>query len=118
MGVDSHTISYEAARRMKEALEKGSLELGLMKANLVDQIWTERPPVHLKPVFLHPVKYSGREARDKLDSLCKYLRDNQFHAFVVTALDEVGCTELGAQDRSCDPNPLPIRAIQPARIGY
>lgn len=95
MGVDAHTISYEAARRMRETLEKSKIGLKLMKVNLVDQIWSERPPMELKPIFLHPTRYSGREAREKLDSLRKYLQENQFHAFVVTALDEVACTTRG-----------------------
>lgn len=104
LGVDGTTISHDAAVRLREALEKHKLNLSLLEENLVDAIWTERPPVTLKEIFLLPINYSGRESKDKVATLQKYLETNQLFGFLVSALDEVAWLfNLRGSDIDCNP---------------
>ena len=104
LGVDATTISFDASVKLKETLGKHKLQLALLEENLVDAVWTDRPPVELNEIFFLPASRSGRESRDKISSLQKYLGENKLYGFVVTALDEVAWLfNLRGSDISCNP---------------
>ena len=105
VGVDAQIISFDAANKMKETLSRHDIRLRLMKENLIDLIWKERPSVDLEPVFLLPINYTGRESVDKIQSLRNYLDQGSYWGFLVTALDEVGWLfNLRGSDIPCNPN--------------
>lgn len=105
VGVDAQTISHDASVKLREALGKHNITLSIMNENLVDLIWKGRPVQEFKKVFHLPVTFSGRESKDKIASLCRYLKENNFFGFVVSALDEVGWLfNLRGSDISCNPN--------------
>jgi Xaa-Pro aminopeptidase len=105
VGVDAQTISHDATIKLREALQKTKIELCPGEENLVDLIWTDRPKKNLQEVFHLPINYSGRESKDKVALLQKYLVDNKFWGFIVSALDEVGWLfNLRGSDIECNPN--------------
>lgn len=91
VGIDALTISHDAAVKLSGALNLKSIKLELLDENLVDAIWTDRPPKILKEVFHLPTSFSGRSSAEKVTSIQNYLVDGKFHSFLVTALDEVAC---------------------------
>jgi Xaa-Pro aminopeptidase len=98
VGVDAETISYDAAVKLRDALKKHKVELCLEKENLVDLVWVNRPEKELNKVFHLPINYSGKESKEKIASLQKYLVENSFWGFIVSALDEVGCKAFVLSD--------------------
>lgn len=62
--------------------------------NLVDEVWTSRPPPEANPVVVHPIKFSGCSVEDKLKQLREELLQEKARAIVLTALDEVSSCSL------------------------
>lgn len=59
-----------------------------MTTNLVDEVWTSRPPPEANPIVVHPIKFSGRSVEDKLKDLREELLQEKSRAIVLTSLDE------------------------------
>src|SRR5690606_27303019 len=59
-----HTISE--ARALRKALSKHGGKLIPVEHNLVDMIWADQPARPIAPITIQPVRYSGREAVEKL----------------------------------------------------
>jgi Xaa-Pro aminopeptidase len=62
-----HTIAD--ARALRAALDKAGGELVAVEQNLVDAIWDDQPGPPVAPVEIHPERFAGRLARDKLADL-------------------------------------------------
>ncbi|WP_266033064.1 aminopeptidase P family N-terminal domain-containing protein, partial [Brucella intermedia] len=59
-----HTISE--ARALREALENQGGQLVPVEINLVDAIWDDQPGVPAAEVTIHPARFAGHEAEDKI----------------------------------------------------
>lgn len=91
MGVDATVISHEAAVKLERSLAERQISLTLMRTNLIDQIWSDRPGMELHPIFHLPVTFSGRESQQKITSLRETLSKENVSGFLITALDEIAC---------------------------
>ena len=68
VGVDGRTIPFNVAESLNKELEAASLKLVLPDENLVDLVWESRPARPSSTIYIQPLKYTGRDAVDKLDS--------------------------------------------------
>ncbi len=90
IGVDAKLVSYEASKKMAEALKANNqLVLELSEDNLVDKIWSEKRALIRNPIVPLPVVYSGKSSADKIAYLQTFLKEKNFAGFIVSALDEV-----------------------------
>ncbi|GFP84433.1 probable xaa-pro aminopeptidase p [Phtheirospermum japonicum] len=60
IGVDPWCISVDTAQKWERAFAKKQQKLIKTTTNLVDEVWSNRPPPEAKPVALHPLEFSGR----------------------------------------------------------
>jgi len=110
IGIDP-TLSYLASTPpLIESLASHSLTLAFPSYNLVDSIWSDRPPRTLAPVVPHPIKFSGRESGDKLSDVRKILDSvakpgQAAPSLLVTDLDEVAWL-LNLRGSSIEFNPV------------
>ncbi|XP_031250478.1 aminopeptidase P1 [Pistacia vera] len=89
IGVDSWCVSIEAAQRWERAFAKKQQKLVQTSANLVDEVWKNRPPAEINPVVLHPIEFTGQSVADKLKDLREKLVHEKARGIIITALDEV-----------------------------
>ncbi|KAJ1651781.1 hypothetical protein IWQ61_007735 [Dispira simplex] len=89
IGIDPTLIAYPEAKALKEELARVGSKLVPVPENLVDRIWTDRPPMPHQEVFALSTKYSGQAHSEKIDNLRRSLRDNNAYGFVISALDEI-----------------------------
>ncbi|GAB2232077.1 hypothetical protein Droror1_Dr00011099 [Drosera rotundifolia] len=89
VGVDTWCVSIDTAHRWEHAFGSKQQKLVHTSKNLVDEIWTERPPAEVNPVIIQPVEFSGRPVGEKLNDLRGKLIKEKSGALIVTALDEV-----------------------------
>ena len=87
VGVDPTTLSIAGFRALKDTC-KDRVDI-ISTPNLVDLIWTDRPPQPSAPLILHPEVWTGESIQSKVDKLRQKLRDSSCYALIVTALDEV-----------------------------
>lgn len=54
---------------LEKAAKKTGASLAPLSDNLIDEIWTDRPPTPLEPVHIHDIAFAGRRTRDKLEEM-------------------------------------------------
>ena len=92
---------------LPQALSKAMIAMVATSENLVDKVWSNRPPRPLNPTMTHPLQYSGMCSNymmshdvahglgkswvDKIKQVHDAMEEEEAIAVVVTALDEVAC---------------------------
>ncbi len=104
VGVDGMTINARTAESLVTDLRaEGGLTLRT-STDLLDRIWTDRPPIPLEPVEQQPLDYCGETCRDKLARIRKALRQKHADGMLVSALDDIAWTlNLRGNDVPCNP---------------
>ena len=87
-------MSIDTAKRWEHAFAKKQQKLVQTSKNLVDEVWKNQPPPEINPVIIHPLEFSGRSIKDKLNDLRENLKQEQARGIIITALDEVSLSKL------------------------
>jgi len=88
IGIDATLITASDAETINKALEPVGSTLVPVE-NLVDAVWTDRPPRPHNAVFHLNEKYSGQSPAGKVKALRDELAKKKYQAIVVNMLDEV-----------------------------
>lgn len=83
VGFDGWLHTPKDIKNLREALEKADINL-VETANLVDQIWDDRPTPPTNKIFALPVEQTGKSAVDKIKELCTLLEEKSADALVLT----------------------------------
>jgi len=86
--VDPSVISISVAEELRQTLAETDGELVFVD-NWVDALWTDRPPLELKSLKLHPLKYTGQTTADKLIKLRDWMREQGMEAYALNTLDSI-----------------------------
>lgn len=89
MGIDASLIALSDATKLQEQFKSRGAELVGQEHNLVDSIWHDRPAAPSHPVLIHPIKYAGVSAEDKLLDVRTLLEKKDATALVISSLDEI-----------------------------
>ncbi|KAF5383143.1 hypothetical protein D9615_005019 [Tricholomella constricta] len=89
IGIDATLISAKDAETINKALEPRGSTLVPIEQNLIDAVWSDRPPRPHNPIIHLDEKYSGQSPSDKIKALREELEKKKYQAFVVNMLDEV-----------------------------
>lgn len=69
-----------------------------------NEVWNNRPELPTDKIEVHPLKYAGESAADKIHRLLGKARENGCDAMLLTALDEIAWTlNLRGNDVECNP---------------
>ena len=92
VGVDPALISYEAAAKLSETLNKsGGKQLVPISGNLIDSIWTNQPSFDPKLIDHLSIQFSGKSSSAKVSELRASLKAGGYSAMLISALDEIAC---------------------------
>ncbi|KAG8763971.1 hypothetical protein FRC11_007652, partial [Ceratobasidium sp. 423] len=105
IGIDPTLISVSDATSLQTTLGPKNSSLVPIAANLVDKIWTSRPPRPAKPIHPLPLKYAGTPAAEKLGTLRAKLGRAGATGVVVSLLDEVAWL-VGMRGADIEYNPV------------
>ncbi|MDD7317904.1 MAG: aminopeptidase P family protein [Prevotella sp.] len=104
VAIDGSIASETTVEQLKADLRK---EGGLTLRTNIDPlrtIWTDRPPLPTAPIEIHPMKYAGKSARDKITEIRAALRREHADGMLVAALDDIAWTlNLRGNDVHCNP---------------
>ncbi|KAG8722591.1 hypothetical protein FRC08_018463 [Ceratobasidium sp. 394] len=89
IGIDPTLISVSDATSLKTSLTPRSSSLVPISRNLIDTIWTSRPPRPANPIHPLPIEYSGAPAAEKLAVIRAKIGRAGAAGVVVSLLDEV-----------------------------
>lgn len=87
--MDPWCISVDTAQRWERAFAAKHQKLVQTTKNLVDEVWSDRPPAEINAVVVHPLEFTGRSVADKLKFLREKLTLEKARAIIFTTLDEV-----------------------------
>ena len=103
LGFDGRVINSTLGNKLKKAIAKKNAAIKYDK-DLVDEFWTDRPALSVKPAFFLEEKYSGRPASDKLAFVRKTMKDEGADAYVLTSLDDIAWLyNMRGDDIPCNP---------------
>ncbi len=89
VGVDPRLVSVEEVRGLRERLDARGIHLRLLKENLVDLLWEDRPPLPGGCVWSLPEAISGESVASKVSRVRAEMARRGAQAHVVTTLDAV-----------------------------
>ncbi|XP_043911881.1 xaa-Pro aminopeptidase 1 [Protopterus annectens] len=89
IGVDPYIIPADEWKRMSKALRSGGHSLIAVKQNLIDVVWTDRPPRTSNSLMVLGLKYAGITLQEKITALRGKMSEKHASWLVVSALDEV-----------------------------
>ncbi len=80
-------------------------DITVVYADIVSQIWDDRPQVSIEPIFEHSQVYHGTSRQDKIEQVRSIMRDGGAEYYIVTALDEIAWV-LNLRGKDSDFNPI------------
>lgn len=104
VGIDGMTNSAASVEQLIADLrQRGGLTVRTNFDPLAE-LWTDRPPVPLNKVEIHPLERAGEPAKDKLKHIRQALRQQHADGILVSALDDIAWTlNLRGSDVHCNP---------------
>lgn len=89
VGADPYTMSFEGWRRLEEELSQYGNQLVQTPVNLVDEVWTRRPPRPTEPVVPLNLNFTGSSWQDKVTAIRLEMNNKDAKVLVLTALDDI-----------------------------
>ena len=102
-GIDPQTVSLNDYRKLKNELDKSSIQL-TENQELLDKLWEDRPEIPLNEIFEIEQKYTGLSRKEKKEQVANELRKTGADLQVITTLDELAWYfNLRGSDNSYNP---------------
>ena len=115
LGYDPKLHTIKAIERLQKSADEIGVRLAAQHENPVDTIWEDRPAAPQAAVSLHPLKYAGVLAANKISSIQKLLRKSKSGATVLTLPESIAWL-LNIRGGDVPHTPLPLCfAILPAK---
>lgn len=104
IGTDGMCMPLAEVEALKAELKRlGGISVRT-NLDILDRVWTDRPPVPLNPIAIHPLEYAGEPARDKLGRIRHELLRLGAGGMLMTQLDDIAWTlNLRGSDVHCTP---------------
>ena len=100
-GMDS--TANDVQQLITELRQHGGLTL---RTNFdpLHRIWTNRPPIPMRPIVPQPIEYAGEDTVSKLSRIRKALREQHADGMLMASLDDIAWTlNLRGSDVHCNP---------------
>jgi Xaa-Pro aminopeptidase len=112
LGYDPWLHTVDGAEKLAKACVAAGAALAAIEPDLVDAIWTDRPPPPLGPVVLHGIRFAGEEAATKLAQIRPEIGKLKADALVVSDPHAVAWTfNIRGSDVAHTPLPLSFAIV-------
>lgn len=104
IGVDGICMTLNDTEALKNELKRRGGICLRTNLDILGRVWTDRPPVPLSPVTVHPMEYAGESCSDKLSRIRHSLLALGADGMLMTQLDDIAWTlNLRGSDVHCTP---------------
>lgn len=88
IGFDGRVVNARWGKKLQEIAEEkhGSL---YVDEDLIDNIWTDRPPMAKEPVWLLDEKYSGKSTKEKLSAVRENMKEAKAEVHLLSSLYDI-----------------------------
>lgn len=102
-GIDGSLYTPAMLKMLESELSPRGISAELCE-DPFNEVWNNRPELPTDKIEVHPLKYAGESAADKIHRLLGKARENGCDAMLLTALDEIAWTlNLRGNDVECNP---------------
>ncbi len=113
LGYDPWLHTPKEVRQLRQACARVKAELIPCRANPVDAIWIDRPPVPRALVVPYSTAYAGKSSEDKRKELAQKLKDDRIDVAVLTTPDSIAwLLNIRGGDVSHTPLPLGFACLE------
>ena len=105
IGYDPWLHTETELKRFEKACKEAGANLLPITDNVLDHIWSNRPPAPASPLEVHPLELAGREAADKIAEAQATIKKNGADAAVLT-MSESPAWLLNIRGRDVPQKPL------------
>ena len=107
LAYDPWLLTEADVKRFRAAAVKAGGSLKAVERNLVDEIWTDRPPAPQAPIRPHVLEYSGVASAEKRQAIAEALSESALDAALLTQPDGLAWL-LNVRGGDVDHTPLPL----------
>ena len=104
LSFDGRVVSVGEGDEYASIAKKNGAKIDYQE-DLIDVIWTDRPPLSEAPVWFLEEKYSGESSKSKLSRIRKEMEDAGCDTHIVSTLDDI-CWTLNIRGNDIDFFPL------------
>ncbi len=102
-GIDGSLCTPAMLKMLESELSPRGISAELCE-DPFNEVWNNRPELPMDKIEVHPLKYAGESAADKIHRLLGKARENGCDTMLLTALDEIAWTlNLRGNDVECNP---------------
>lgn len=126
-GIDGNLCTPAMLKMLESELSPRGISAELCE-DPFNEVWNNRPELPTDKIEVHPLKYAGESAADKIHRLLGKARENGCDAMLLTALDEIAWTlNLRGNDVECNPvfvsylllsDRQNVLFVNPAKVSY
>ena len=111
LAVDGRTITASFGQELEKIVEKKKGKL-VYEADLVDEIWEDRPKRKAEPVFALPEELCGKTVAEKLLEVREKMKEKETSNLVLSKLDDImWLFNIRGKDVECNPVALSYAVI-------
>lgn len=111
VGTDESCISVNQFRTIQNSLNQSGMFLK-ESGDLLNDIWTDRPPLPDSAIYEHELKFACTSRQTKIETICAELEKSGANLQIITALDDLAWTfNLRGNDVECNPVFMAYAAI-------
>ncbi len=88
LGFDGRVVNSRMGRELRDILEEKGVTF-VYEEDLVGEIWTDRPELPARPVWILEEKYAGKPASEKIQDLREAMKKARATVHVLTTLDDI-----------------------------
>ena len=116
VGFDGKVMPLTKVRVLQKKLSSNNLSLNT-DLDLLESIWSDRPPMPANPVFIHDDAMAGKSHQEKLELVrTEMLEANADHLLITTLDDIAWLFNLRGSDIECNPVFLAYTLVTPESI--
>lgn len=117
VGLDPWLHTIDQIEGLEKTLAQTSIRLKPTSSNLVDKAWgRDRPPPPSAPVSVHPMRYAGQSAEEKIAAIQATLKADGQDTALLTMSDSV-CWAFNIRGRDVAHNPVVLAFALIQRTG-
>jgi len=88
LGFDGRVVNARIGKELESELAENKVSIAYTEA-LIGEIWTDRPPLKAKPVWILPDQYAGKSASEKIKELRACMEREHASVHLLTTLDDI-----------------------------
>lgn len=106
VGFDGWVFNTSMAKEMETIFNNKELKIN-KEANLLDNVWQDRPALSTEPAFNHDVKFAGKSTLEKLTEVREEMKKKRLDYYIISSLDDIAWL-FNIRGRDVTNNPVVI----------